>query len=204
VLYGKRFSGFNRHPKLEGKHAILSPSNYHWLNDDEEKLRKRLKNARAAARGDSLHALAAHAISEGVRLYPDGSTLSLYVNDAVELGMEAEKTLFYSLNAFGHADAIGFELYPVPDGNVLGCLRIHDLKTGVTPASMKQLYVYAAYFCLEYGFKPYEIEGELRLYQNDAIVGEVIDRVFLTQVISTTVAHQRVIDEEEMEGEAWA
>jgi hypothetical protein len=69
---------------------------------------------------------------------------------------------------------------------------------------MKQLYVYAAYFCLEYGFKPYEIEGELRLYQNDAIVGEVIDRVFLTQVISTTVAHQRVIDEEEMEGEAWA
>jgi len=200
VLYDKRFSGFNRHPKLEGTHAILSPSNYHWLNDDEEKLRNRLKNRRAAARGDSLHALAAHAISEGVRFYPDGSTISLYVNDAIEYGMVPERTLFFSLDAFGHADAIGFEEYPEPDGNVIGFLRIHDLKTGVSPASMKQLYVYTAYFCLEYGFKPYEIEGELRLYQNDAIIGEVIDRVFLTQVISTIVAHQRIIDEE-MEGE---
>jgi hypothetical protein len=186
VLYGKRFSGFNRHPKLEGSHAILSPSNYHWLSDDAEKLRQRLKNRKAAARGDSLHALAAHAISEGVMFYPDGSTISLYVNDAIEYGMVPERTLFFSLEAFGHADAIGFEVYPEPDGNVVGFLRIHDLKTGVSPASMKQLYVYTAYFCL---------------YQNDAIIGEVIDRVFLTQVISTIVAHQRIIDEE-MEGGA--
>lgn len=202
MLSPKRFKGFNKHPKLEGTHAILSPSNYHWLNDDEEKLRKRLANAKAAARGDSLHALAAHAISEGVMLYPNGSTLSLYVNDAIEFGMQAERTLFYSLDAFGHADAIGFEMYPVPDGNVLGFLRIHDLKTGVSPASMKQLYVYCAYFCLEYGFKPYEIEGELRLYQNDTIECTAIDRVILTQVISTILAHQRVIDEDRMEDEA--
>lgn len=202
MLSPKRFTGFNKHPKLEGTHAILSPSNYHWLSDDEEKLRRRLKNAKAAARGDSLHALAAHAISEGVMLYPNGSTLSLYVNDAIEFGMQAERTLFYSLDAFGHADAIGFEMYPVPNGNVLGFLRIHDLKTGVTPASMKQLYVYCAYFCLEYGFKPYEIEGELRLYQNDTIECTAIDRVILTQVISTILAHQRVIDEDRMEDEA--
>jgi hypothetical protein len=202
VLSPKRFTGFNKHPKLEGTHAILSPSNYHWLNDDEEKLRKRLKNAKAAARGDSLHALAAHAITEGVMLYPNGSTLSLYVNDAIEYGMQAERTLFFSLDAFGHADAIGFEIYPMPDGNILGFLRIHDLKTGVSPASMKQLYVYCAYFCLEYGFKPYEIEGELRLYQNDSIECTTIDRVILTQVMSTILAHQRVIDEDRMEGEA--
>ncbi len=202
MLSPKRFRGFNKHPKLEGTHALLSPSNYHWLNDDEEKLRKRLKNARAAARGDSLHALAAHAITEGVMLYPNGSTLSLYVNDAIEFRMQAERTLFFSLDAFGHADAIGFEVYPVPDGNVLGFLRIHDLKTGVTPASMKQLYVYSALFCLEYGFKPYEIEGELRLYQNDAIECETLDRVILTQVMSTILAHQRVIDEDRMEDEA--
>jgi hypothetical protein len=202
VLSLRRFSGFNKHPKLEGTHAILSPSNYHWLNDDEEKLRKRLKNAKAAARGESLHALAAHAISEGVMLYPDGSTLSLYVNDAIEYGMQAEMTLFFSLDAFGHADAIGFQIYPVPDGNVLGFLRIHDLKTGVSPASMKQLYVYCAYFCLEYDFKPYEIEGELRLYQNDAIECTVIDRVILTQVISTILAHQRVIDDDRMGDES--
>lgn len=202
MLSPKRFTGFNKHPKLEGTHAILSPSNYHWLNDDEEKLRKRLKNAKAAARGDSLHALAAHAITEGVMLYPNGSTLSLYVNDAIEYGMQAERTLFFSLDAFGHADAIGFEIYPMPDGNILGFLRIHDLKTGVSPASMKQLYVYCAYFCLEYGFKPYEIEGELRLYQNDSIECTTIDRVILTQVMSTILAHQRVIDEDRMEGEA--
>jgi hypothetical protein len=202
VLSLRRFSGFNKHPKLEGTHAILSPSNYHWLNDDEEKLRNRLKNAKAAARGESLHALAAHAISEGVMLYPDGSTLSLYVNDAIEYGMQAEMTLFFSLDAFGHADAIGFQIYPVPDGNVLGFLRIHDLKTGVSPASMKQLYVYCAYFCLEYDFKPYEIEGELRLYQNDAIECTVIDRVILTQVISTILAHQRVIDDDRMGDES--
>jgi hypothetical protein len=202
VLSPKRFSGFNNHPKLEGTHAILSPSNYHWLSDDEEKLLQRLKNRKAAARGDSLHALAAHAISEGVMLYPNGSTLSLYVNDAIELGLQPERTLFYSLDAFGHADTIGFAVYPEPDGNVCGFLRIHDLKTGVSPASMKQLYIYAAYFCLEYDFKPYEIEGELRLYQNDAIEFTPIDRVILTQVMSTTLAHQRVIDEDRMEDEA--
>lgn len=202
MLSPRRFSGFRKHPKLEGTHAILSPSNYHWLSDDEEKLRKRLKNARAAARGDSLHALAAHAISEGVRLFPDGSTLSLYVNDAIDFGMLPERTLFYSLDAFGHTDAIGFEEYDTPEGNILGFLRIHDLKTGVSPASMKQLYVYCAFFCLEYEFMPYEIEGELRLYQNDAIEYTPIDRIILTQVISTILAHQRVVDEYKMEDEA--
>lgn len=202
MLYGKRFSGFNHHPKLEGSHAFLSPSKYHWLRYDSEKLLKVLETAKAAARGDSLHALAAHAISEGVMLYPNGSTLSLYVNDAIQDGLEAEKTLFYSLDAFGFADAIGFQTYPEPDGNVIGYLRIYDLKTGVSKASMDQLYIYAAYFCLEYEFKPYEIEGELRLYQNDAIDGQVIDRVILTQVISTIVAHQQTIDEYRMEDEA--
>ena len=49
-------------------------------------------------------------------------------------------------------------------------LRIHDLKTGVTPASMDQLIGYAALFCLEYKIKPGEIEMELRIYQNDEII----------------------------------
>ena len=46
-------------------------------------------------------------------------------------------------------------------------LRIHDLKTGVTPASMDQLLVYAGLFCLEYKVKPASISTELRIYQNN-------------------------------------
>ena len=48
-------------------------------------------------------------------------------------------------------------------------LRIHDLKTGVIPAHMEQLKIYAALFCLEYRFKPGEIQMELRIYQNDDV-----------------------------------
>ena len=49
-------------------------------------------------------------------------------------------------------------------------LRIHDLKTGETPTHMEQLMVYAALFCLEYDYKPNEIDMELRIYQNDTIL----------------------------------
>jgi hypothetical protein len=37
---------------------------------------------------------------------------------------------------------------------------------------MRQLEIYAALFCLEYDFRPGDIDIELRLYQNDEIVGE--------------------------------
>lgn len=198
----KRFKAYNDHAQLEGSHAFLSPSNYHWLRYDKEKLVKRLATAKAAARGTSLHKLAAHAITEGVQLMPNGSTISMYVNDAIKYGMEPERTLFFSLDCYGTADAIGFEMYDVPDGNVLGYLRIFDLKTGVIVCSVEQLYIYAAVFCLEYGYKPYEIEGELRIYQNDAIDCYEIDRVVLTEIMSTIMAHQRVIDEYRMEVEA--
>ena len=35
---------------------------------------------------------------------------------------------------------------------------------------MKQLEIYAAIFCLEYGYKPGDIEIELRIYQNDEVL----------------------------------
>jgi hypothetical protein len=71
--------------------------------------------------------------------------------------MTPEQTLFYSENCFGTADTICFR-------NDL--LRIHDLKTGETPAKIDQLYIYAALFCLEYGIKPGDIDMELRIYQS--------------------------------------
>jgi hypothetical protein len=34
---------------------------------------------------------------------------------------------------------------------------------------MKQLEVYAALFCLEYGYSPFDIEIELRIYQGEEV-----------------------------------
>jgi len=43
---------------LVGKHAFLSPSSYHWLNYDEDKLRQVYWTKQQSARGDKLHAFA--------------------------------------------------------------------------------------------------------------------------------------------------
>lgn len=78
--------------------------------------------------------------SIGQKLPRLNKTLNAYVNDAIGYKMIPEQILFYSDNCFGTADAIVFRN---------GLLRIHDLKTGVIPAHMEQLEVYAALFCLE-------------------------------------------------------
>jgi hypothetical protein len=151
---------FNRHLDLTGKHAFLSPSSYHWLNYDDQKLTARFYAANAAIRGTNLHALAHNAIRLRVRLDDVSESLAAYVNDAIDLGMIPEQTLYYSENCFGTADTILF---------ADGVLRVHDLKTGIIATSEKQLEVYAALFCLEYYVDPLEIEFELRIYQRDEI-----------------------------------
>ena len=83
------------------------------------------------------------------------------MNDAIGFKMKPEVVLYYSDFCFGTADAISFRD---------DFLRIHDLKTGVTPAHVEQLMIYAAIFCLEYHKKPDQIGMELRLYQNNEIV----------------------------------
>ena len=150
------------HPGLEGSHAVLSPSNYHWLNDTEEKLLARLANAEAAARGTRLHDLAARNIEDGITLALDGRypVLAKYVNDAIKYEMVPEQMLVYSPYIYGTADTISYDA-----GEMF--LRIHDLKTGVSKPSFDQLYVYAGLFCLEYEQKPFEIQGQLRIYQNE-------------------------------------
>lgn len=85
----------------------------------------------------------------------------MYVNDAIGFKMTPEQPLFYSENCFGTADAISYR-------NKL--LRIHDLKTGLIPAHMEQLMIYAALFCLEYKVKPADIDMELRIYQNNEVL----------------------------------
>ena len=41
---------FNRHPNLEGQHAFLSASNYHWINYSEDKVEETYSRWRAAQR----------------------------------------------------------------------------------------------------------------------------------------------------------
>lgn len=151
---------FNRHYNLEGKHAFLSASKYHWVNYSDEKLDDYFRTYYAAQRGSELHALAAKLISLGVKLPRNDKTLNKYVNDGIGFKMTPEVTLYYSDNCFGTADTIVFNK---------DMLRIHDLKTGITPASMKQLDIYTALFCLEYHVEPTKIMIENHIYQNDEV-----------------------------------
>lgn len=151
---------FNSHSELHGKHAYLSASKYHWINYTDEKFDLNYRTALQAQRGSDLHDLACNCIRLGQKLPETRQTLNMYVNDALGFRMFAEVVLAYSFNAFGTADAVSFRD---------GVLRIHDLKTGMTKTSFKQLLVYAALFCLEYDVKPGEIRIVLRIYQNDEI-----------------------------------
>ena len=151
---------FNRHSNLEGRHAFLSASKYHWLNYDEEKLISAFQNSLAVKRGTELHDFAERAITLGIKLPKSKKTLNMYVNDAIGFQMTPEQPLYYSENCFGTADAISFRN---------NFLRIHDLKSGVTPAHMEQLMIYAALFCLEYAVDPKSIDIELRIYQTDEV-----------------------------------
>lgn len=146
---------------LEGKHAFLSPSKYHWINYDESKLTSVYLKYMAAQRGTELHALAKQCIRLGVKMPDDDQTLNLYVNDAIRDGMTPEQTLYYSDNCFGTADTISFD-----DCELV--LRISDLKTGESKTSMSQLKVYAAIFCLEYGYDPRDLSKiVLKIYQSN-------------------------------------
>lgn len=138
---------FINHSDLAGTHAFLSPSQNAWTNYTDEKLVQRYLSAQAVERGTRLHEFAAEAI-ELNRKQGGRDTLSMYVNDAIGHKMTPEQTLFYSFNCYGTADAIAYRK---------NTLRIHDLKTGEIEAHMKQLYIYAALFCLEYGRKADEL-----------------------------------------------
>lgn len=154
---------FKKHSDVEGRHALLSASNYYWMNDDAEALISRVEKANAAAHGSRLHAFAAEAIQLRQKMENNSKTVNLYVNECIGYGMEVEVVLFYSYYAFGTADAIQFR--QEDDGRFV--LRIFDLKTGTSKTSFKQLIAYAALFCLEYNIRPMTIEYDLRIFQND-------------------------------------
>ena len=183
---------FNKHYSLEGKHAFLGASKYHWVNYDNDKLAESFLKQQAALKGTVLHDFAALCISLGQKLPNSQKTLNMYVNDAIGFKMQPEQVLFYSDNCFGTADSIIFR------NNLL---RIHDLKTGVTPAHMEQLEIYAALFCLEYNKKPGEIDMELRIYQNNEIVVHHPTADDILPIMDKIVTFDKIIEKLKMEEE---
>lgn len=177
---------YNTHSNLRGKHAFLSPSQYHWTNYTEEKLVKRFHTYRAAERGTQLHELAEKLIDLGIKMPANDTAFSQFVNDAIGYGMIPELILYYSDNSFGTADAVLFKD---------GLLRIHDLKTGVSKASIRQLEVYTALFCLEYEVDPETIEIELRIYQGSEVMIYEPNVELLIGIMETIVEFDDIVDE---------
>ena len=189
---------WNEHSNLpEGAHAFLGPSKYSWLNYDEDKLIATYRNHLAVARGTKLHSLAAQLIEMKLKMPRNGSTFNTYVNDGIGFRMKPEQKLWYSPYCFGTADTICFNTKK-------GLLRIHDLKTGITPASFHQLEVYAALFCLEYGgqlnFTPGDIQTELRIYQNDEIQIAEPDVTIIAPIMDWIKVASKILEDIDMEG----
>lgn len=173
-----------------GAHAFLSASKYHWIFYDTEKMLATYDNYLAAQKGTKLHELAKDLINNRIKLPRSKQALNMYVNDAIGYRMRTEQPLFYSENCFGTADAIMFD-------DAKGFLRIHDLKTGVTPASMHQLEIYMALFCLEYGrlrgFKSTDISAELRIYQSGEVIASNPDPKDIIDISNKIVAFDKEI-----------
>jgi len=183
---------FNQHYRLKGLHAFLGASNYHWVNYSDEKLRLSYNNDMAKKRGTELHDLAEKLIKLKVKLPRSQKTLNHYVNDAIGFNMVPEQILYYSDNCFGTADTISFKK---------NILRIHDLKTGISPTSMLQLRIYAALFCLEYGYSPNDLDKIiLRIYQNDDVSEEIAEPTDILYVMEKIKNFDKIINDIKMEG----
>lgn len=194
---------WNNHKELEGKHAFMGASNYHWLNYDERTFELRWYSQFSQIIGTAIHELAHDCIVSRTKLnkhdihliemtlykafvpknaYDPGlilENLMPFVNDAIGFHMSSEVLLFYNTYCFGTTDAIGYyEKERV--------LRIHDLKNGITQADFRQLYIYAALFCLEYKVDPKKLNLiECRIYQNMEVIidnpsGDVIKEIMDT------------------------
>lgn len=176
---------FNEHYDLNGKHSFLSGSNYHWTNYTQEKLEQVYINLKRKEEGTQLHDLASVLINKRIKLAPLKKALHMFVNDCIGFGMVSEQVLYYSDNCFGTADAILFKN---------NHLQIFDLKTGTTKASFKQLDIYAAMFCLEYGHDPMNITIEQRLYQGRGYTVGDPDPINIQNIMRQIVEFDAIIE----------
>ena len=178
---------WHEHYQLQGKHAFLSPSKYSWINYDPEKLRTSYINHKKAQEGTALHAFASMAINSKIKLANHKKAINQFVNDAIGFDMESEMVLYYSDNCFGTADAIHYD-------ELSSVLRVHDLKTGVSPASFNQLLVYCALFCLEYDINPRALEFIARIYQFTGYEETLIDPIDVAELMEHIISCDAIID----------
>lgn len=175
---------WNNHKELEGKHAFMSASGYHWLNYDDATFEARYYSQYSQTIGTVIHQLAHDCIVNRIKInkhdvhlvelalsrayipkdaYDAGyilTNLIPFVNDAIGFHMYSEILLYYNQFCFGTTDAISYNERE-------RTLRIHDLKSGSSVCKMEQLYIYAALFCLEYHVNPKDLSKiECRIYQN--------------------------------------
>ncbi len=176
---------FNKHLNLEGQHAFLGASKFHWINYNDQKIVESYKNFMAAQRGTELHDFARRCIELKQKLPRTQQTLNMYVNDAIGFNMIPEQILMYSENCFGTADTIAFRN---------NFLRIHDYKSGVIKAHIQQLRIYAALFCLEYRVKPSDIQIELRIYQNDEILIDKPTAEIIVPIMDKIITSDKIIN----------
>ena len=182
-------------------HATFSPSDKAWLNYDREKIRQRVLSARAVQRGTELHELAKHCIDMRTPLDPSNGIISVYVKDCIAYEMDTEVSLMYSEDIGGTADALKFDMAE-------GILRISDLKTGERKASIAQVVLYAALWCLINRVDPMSIGYDLRIYghtsQRLASGFEKEDEELVCEKVNDAAVHikyvQSVIDEISLEG----
>lgn len=189
---------FNDHSMLRGSHALLSPSNYHWLNYDRQKMKARLTAHQASARGTRIHAWAHEAINLKMRQKLDGNHIDRYINDGIGHQMMTDFMVYYSRNAYGEADTLSYRMEKV-GRKKMWVLRINDLKTGLNMAGITQLEVYATYFCLEYGLNPEDIHIILTIYQNDQLIGGEADPVRIREHMNRTIERDQWIQEDREE-----
>lgn len=179
---------FNNHWELKGKHAILSPSGYHWLNYDTDKMTNVYMNNLRKERGTRLHELASEMIQLEIRPKQLKQAFNLFVNDCLDEGLHSEVPLKYSDNCFGTADGIDYDILHKR-------LKIFDLKTGTSKPSFNQLRIYAALFCFEYDIEPKDIkEYDLRLYQGRGYtIDEQVDGGLIQDVLNQIIQMDKVV-----------
>lgn len=216
---------FIKHSELNGVHAMFSPSQSSWLRYDDQTMLDRYTGKYRTALGTEIHEYAAIQINlflkvssarnlvsglttyiytkyQGLKQSEYGmqlikaleyipqdvfDTVKKYINDAIGYKMTPEQPLYYSEYFFGTTDTISFRD---------NFLRIHDLKTGDKQARMEQLECYAALFCLEYKFKPSDIQMELRLYQSNEIIFHNPGAEEIDPIIEKIVYSTKMLDKE--------
>lgn len=206
-----------------GSHALFSPSQPAWRNDETiEDVLKRYYSRLAPYIGTAIHEEARDCILTKTRYTKNEAKKALtkklltfkevkiprgafdvdylapnfvnYVNDAIGFMMDPEVPLYFTKWCAGTADSVSFD-------EKSRILRIHDLKTGVAPAKFLQLEFYAALFFLEYGSRldvnPRNCEVQLRIYQGGEIREEFPTSEEIEPLIDCCVWHSDVMRQAE-------